>query len=337
MVRTNTDEMNGGQRMADGQKHSHCTTYRRNSFEERFMGYFIRGIVMLLTFMAALPANAALKVLATTSDWSALACELGGDKINVYTATTALQDVHRVDAKPSLVARARTADLIVATGAELEIGWLPVLIRESGNSRIQPGKPGYFEAAPLVKRLEVPTRLDRSMGDIHPQGNPHIQLDPRNIAIVAKALAERLSQLDSSNASYYATRGKDFDARWQAAIQRWDAQATPLRGMKIVVMHRDQVYLCNWLGLDEVAAIEPKPGVPPTAGYLGELVSKLTATPPKAILINGYNDPKAAKWLSGRVHAPVVVLPFSVGGDAQAKDLFGLFDDTINKLLAVNR
>lgn len=301
------------------------------------MGYFMRGIVMLLAFMAALPADAALKVLATTSDWGALATELGGDKVNVYTATNALQDVHRVDAKPSLVARARSADLIVASGAELEIGWLPVLIQESGNSRIQPGSPGYFEAALLVKRLEVPTRLDRSMGDIHPQGNPHIQLDPHNIALIAKALTERLAQLDPSNAAYYADRGKDFDARWQTAIQRWETQAAPLKGMKVVVMHSDQVYLCHWLGLDQIAAIEPKPGVPPTAGYLGELVSKLTATPPKVILINGYNDPKAANWLSNRVHVPVVTLPFSVGGNAQAKDLFGLFDDTINKLLAVNK
>lgn len=301
------------------------------------MGYFMRGIVMLLAFMAALPADAALKVLATTSDWGALATELGGDKVNVYTATNALQDVHRVDAKPSLVARARSADLIVASGAELEIGWLPVLIQESGNSRIQPGSPGYFEAALLVKRLEVPTRLDRSMGDIHPQGNPHIQLDPHNIALIATALTERLAQLDPSNAAYYADRGKDFDARWQTAIQRWETQAAPLKGMKVVVMHSDQVYLCHWLGLDQIAAIEPKPGVPPTAGYLGELVSKLTATPPKVILINGYNDPKAANWLSNRVHVPVVTLPFSVGGNAQAKDLFGLFDDTINKLLAVNK
>lgn len=301
------------------------------------MGYFMRGIVMLLAFMAALPADAALKVLATTSDWGALVTELGGDKVNVYTATNALQDVHRVDAKPSLVARARSADLIVASGAELEIGWLPVLIQESGNSRIQPGSPGYFEAALLVKRLEVPTRLDRSMGDIHPQGNPHIQLDPHNIALIAKALTERLAQLDPSNAAYYADRGKDFDARWQTAIQRWETQAAPLKGMKVVVMHSDQVYLCHWLGLDQIAAIEPKPGVPPTAGYLGELVSKLTATPPKVILINGYNDPKAANWLSNRVHVPVVTLPFSVGGNAQAKDLFGLFDDTINKLLAVNK
>src|SRR5262245_40395117 len=195
------------------------------------MGRFIRSLVLLFILGAALPANAALKVLATTSDWAALATELGGDKVNVYTATSALQDVHRVDAKPSLVARARTADLVIATGAELEIGWLPVLIQESGNSRIQPGSPGYFEAVSQLKLLEVPSRLDRSLGDIHPQGNPHVQLDPHNIALVAKALTERFIKLDPSQAQYYTDRGKDFDARWQAGIQRWEAKAAPLKGV----------------------------------------------------------------------------------------------------------
>src|SRR5216117_718797 len=144
----------------------------------------------------AAPALAILNVFATVPEWGALVEELGGDKVKVYTATNALQDPHRVEAKPSLVARARTADLVVATGAELEIGWLPVLVQESGNSRIQPGAPGYFEAAPALRLLEVPSKLDRAMGDIHPQGNPHVQLDPHNIAMVARALTARLSQLD---------------------------------------------------------------------------------------------------------------------------------------------
>ena len=297
---------------------------------------FIRSILVLLLCAAAIPANAAaLKVLATTADWGALVKELGGDRVNVYTATSALQDVHRVDAKPSLVARARSADLVVATGAELEIGWLPVLIQESGNSRIQPGSPGYFEVAPQLHLLEVPSKLDRSLGDIHPQGNPHVQLDARNIAVVAKALTQRLAALDPSGAQVYTQRGQDFDTRWQAAIQRWEAKAAPLKGVQVVIMHRDQVYLCHWLGLQELAAIEPKPGVPPTAAYLSQLVNKLSANPPRIIMANAYNDPKAAKWLGERIHAPVVILPFSVGGSAEAKDLFGLFDDTINKLLAV--
>jgi zinc/manganese transport system substrate-binding protein len=291
--------------------------------------------VLLAT--AGLPASAALKVLATTPDWGALTQELGGDQVNVYVATTAMQDVHRVEAKPSLVARARSADLVVATGAELEVGWLPVLIQESGNARVQPGAAGYFEAAPALRLLEVPSKLDRSMGDIHPQGNPHVQLDPHNIQAVARALSAKLSQLDPGQAAFYAARASDFDARWDAAIKRWESRAAPLKGAPVVVMHRDQAYLCHWLGLVEVASIEPKPGVPPTAAYLGTLVGKLTTTPAKLILLNAYNDPKAANWLAERVHTPVVVLPYSVGGSPEAKNLFGLFDDTLNKLLAAGK
>jgi len=291
-------------------------------------------ITTLLMLALALPAQAALKVLATTPDWASLLNELGGDKLNVYTATSPFQDVHRVDAKPSLVARARSADLVVATGADLEIGWLPVLLQDSGNPKIQPGSQGYFEAAPLVHLLEVPSAVDRAMGDIHPLGNPHVTLDAHNIAIIAKALSARLVLLDSANAAYYAARGEDFQKRWQAATVKWEAKAAPLRGVPVVVIHRDQSYLCNWLGLRDVASIEPKPGVPPSAGYLAELVTKLTAAPPKMILRNAYNDPKASDWLSQRIHVPVVLLPYTVGGTPEAKDLFGLFDDTINRLLA---
>jgi zinc/manganese transport system substrate-binding protein len=291
------------------------------------------GMLAMLLLIVALPANAALKVLATTPEWGALTNELGGDKVNVYIATSAFQDVHRIDAKPSLVARARSADLVVAAGAELEIGWLPVLLQESGNGKIQPGNPGYFDADSHLQLLEIPTSVDRSMGDIHPLGNPHAHLDPHNVAIVATALTAKLSQLDAANAQFYQQRGADFQNRWKAAIARWEAQAAPLKGVGVVVIHRDQVYLCHWLGLKELAAIEPKPGVPPSAGYLAQLVTKLAATPPKMILRNAYNDPKAAEWLAARVKAPVVLLPYSVGGTPEAKDLFSLFDDTINRLL----
>ena len=299
------------------------------------MTRIIRSIVALLFLCLSVPAQAAIKVLATTADWGALAKELGGDRVDVYTATGALQDVHRVEAKPSLVARARTADLLVSNGAELEIGWLPVLVRESGNRRIQPGGTGYFAATAQVSLLEKPLSFDRSLGDIHPKGNPHIQLNPRNIALVAKALTARLGVVDSANAAYYQERGADFSKRWTEAMTRWESRAAPLKGIPVVVMHRDQAYLCNWLGLKEVAAIEPKPGVPPSAGHLSQLVAKLSGSPPRMILRNAYNDPKAANWLSERVKAPVVLLPFSVGGTPEAKDLFGLFDDTLNRLLAV--
>ena len=296
-----------------------------------------RILSVAVCLAVAVPAHAALKILATTPDWAALAGELGGDRVNVYAATNAFQDVHRVEAKPSLVARARSADLVVATGAELEVGWLPVLVQESGNARIQPGNPGYFEADANLRLLEVPTAVDRSMGDVHPQGNPHAHLDARNVAIVATALAARLAAVDPANAPYYQARGVDFQARWQSALARWEAQAAPLKGVPVVVIHRDQAYLCHWLGLVEVAAIEPKPGVPPSSSYLAELVTKLSAAPPKMILRNAYNDSKAVDGLAERIHVPVVLLPYSVGGTSAASDLFKLFDDTINRLTGVTK
>src|SRR6187549_119552 len=198
------------------------------------MKNFLR-LLVALTLAGSLPAHAALKVLATTPDWGALTTELGGERVNVYVATTAMQDVHRVEAKPSLVARARTADLVVSTGAELEVGWLPVLIQESGNSKIQPGAVGSFEAASFVQKLEVPTKLDRSMGDIHPQGNPHVQLDPHNITAIAHGLTAKLAALEPAQAAFYAARGKDFDARWSEATTRWEAKAAPLKGAQVVI------------------------------------------------------------------------------------------------------
>ena len=299
-----------------------------------FIALFRRALVIAALACCAAPAQAALKVLATTADWAALTRELGGEKVDVYRATSALQDVHSVEARPSLVARARSAELLVANGAELEAGWLPVLLQESGNRRIQPGTPGHFEAATAVTLVDVPAQLDRAMGDIHAQGNPHLHLDPRNVAAVAQALSARLAAVDAANAAHYRTRAEDIQPRWAAAMQRWQAQAAALEGLPVVVIHRDQRYLARWLGLQELAAIEPKPGVPPSAGYLAGLVGKLGANPPRAILRNAYNDPKAAQWLSARVGAPVVVLPFSVGGTPEARDLFGLFDDTLARLRA---
>jgi zinc/manganese transport system substrate-binding protein len=300
------------------------------------MHRILAGTLLLAMLAGAGPADAAMRILATTADWGALARELGGDKVDVYVATNAFQDVHRVEAKPSLVARTRNADLVIAMGADLEIGWLPVLLQESGNGRIQPGMPGYFDASKYVRLLEVPATVDRSMGDVHPLGNPHLHLDARNIALVGKALTERLAALDGANAAYYQARGADFQARWQQAIARWEAAAAPLKGVPVVVIHSDQRYLINWLGMRELATIEPKPGVPPSAGYLADLVTRLGAAPPKMILRNAYKDSHAADWLAGRLHVPVVLLPYSIGGTDGARDLFSLFDDTIRRLLAAH-
>src|SRR5882672_1362868 len=283
--------------------------------------------------IAALPAAAALNVFACEPEWGALAQELGGDKVSVYSATTALQDPHRIEARPSLIARIRSADLLICSGAELEIGWLPLLLTQSGNSKIQLGTPGYLEASQYVAKLEIPKVLDRALGDIHPGGNPHIHTDPRNISKVAAVIEERLAQVDPANAGTYHSRAKAFLDRWHAAIARWEKEAAPLRGVPIVVHHKAFTYFINWTGMREVASLEPKPGIPPTPSHLAELIDQMKSQPAKVIIYSSYNSPQAAQFLSERSKIPTVMLPFTVGGTEKAKDLFGLFDDMIERLL----
>lgn len=280
-------------------------------------------------------ALAALNIFACTPEWGALAKEIAGDKASIYVATNAMQDPHRVEARPSLIARARSADLVVCTGAELEVGWLPLVLAQSGNPKIRAGQPGYFEAARFVAMLDVPATVDRSQGDVHPGGNPHIHLDPRNIARVAAALGERMAQLDAADADGYRQRAKAFLERWQQAVVRWEKQAAPLKGMPLVVYHKSLSYLTAWLGMRELGALEPKPGLPPTASHLSELLALLKREPAKAIVLVSYNDPRGGDWLSAQAKIPVVMIPFTVGGNDKAKDLFGLFDDSIARLLAL--
>lgn len=293
----------------------------------------LRFFLMILMSLAAQPALAALNIFACTPEWGALAKELGGDKANIYLATNALQDPHRVEARPSLIARARSADLVVCTGAQLEIGWLPLVLTQAGNAKIQVGQPGYFEAARYVVMLDVPALVDRSQGDIHPGGNPHIHLDPRNIGKVAIALGERMAQLDAPEAINYRARTQAFLERWQQATARWEQQAAPLKGMPLVVYHKNMSYLIAWLGMREVGALEPKPGLPPTTSHLSDLLAQLQRNPAKAILLSVYNDPRGGDWLAERAKLRVLILPFTVGGNNRAKDLFGLFEDSIAQLL----
>ncbi len=281
----------------------------------------------------ALAAHATLSVFATVPEWGALAEELGGDKVKVYTATSALQDPHRVEARPSLIARLRSADLVLATGAELEVGWLPLAVQQAGNAKVRPGTPGYFEAAAFVPLLGKPTRLDRSEGDIHPQGDPHIQTDARNIGRVAEPLATRLAQLDPPNAAYYQARLKQFSERWGAAVAKWERAAAPLKGVPVVVQHKAFTYLIAWLGMNEVAALEPKPGMEPTTAHLSEVLATLERAPAKMVLRSAYQGDRPSQWLAQRAKIAAVTLPFTVGGTDGAKDLFGLFDDTIQRLL----
>jgi zinc/manganese transport system substrate-binding protein len=294
----------------------------------------IRIITMIAVLLAGQPVAAALNIFACEPEWGALAKELGGDKVNVYTAVGALQDPHHVEARPSLIARARSAHLMVCTGAELEAGWLPLVRAQSGNAKIQSGQAGDFEAARYVVPLEVPQRLDRAQGDVHAAGNPHIHLDPRNVAKVATALAQRMGQIDAAEAEHYQARTKAFLERWQQAIARWETQALPLKGMAVVVYHKDLSYLIFWLGMREVGTLEPKPGLPPTTTHLSELLARLRKDPARFILRSAYNDPRAGEWLSERSKIPALMLPYTVGGTDRAKDLFGLFDDTLARLLA---
>ena len=297
------------------------------------MNSLFRMLTALGVAAALSPAYAALNVLATVPEWGSLAEVLGGDDVKVYVATTALQDPHHVEAKPSLIARARNADLVVSTGAELEVGWLPLVLQQAGNPKVRPGQPGYFEAAAYVTLLDKPTRLDRAEGDVHASGDPHIQTDPRNIARVAAALTARMSELDPAKAESYRARYKAFDEKWRTAIARWEREAAPLKGAPVLVQHKGFTYLIAWLGIKQVAALEPKPGVEPTVAYLSEVLSIVQRQPAKMVLRAAYQSDRASQWIAERAKIAAVVLPFTVGGDAEAKDLFSLFDDTIARLL----
>ena len=294
------------------------------------------ALVAALALVQARPALAELRVFACEPEWGALAKELGGDAVTVDVATTALQDVHQIEAKPSLIAKVRKADLVACTGAELEVGWLPQLLRQAGNAKVASG-PGYFLAASQVTTLEKPAQLDRAAGDVHPDGNPHIQMDPYRVLKVAKALSARLAQIDPGNATAYATRLAAFDGRWSAAIKRWETKAAPLKGQRVVVQHNSWIYLTKWLGIEQVGALEPKPGVPPTSAHLASMVATVKEKKPFAVIRAAYQDGKASDWLSERTGVPSVVLPFSVGVDAKSQDLFGMYDATIDALLGAEK
>lgn len=288
----------------------------------------------LLLALAAPLVHADLKVFATVPEWGALAETLGGDKVKVYTATTALQDAHRIQARPSLIAQARSTNLLIATGASLEAGWLPTVQREANNPAIGTGQPGYFVASEYVRMLDVPATVDRSMGDVHAEGNPHIQTDPRNLLPIASALTKRMAQLDPDNVAYYRTRGEQFQKEWQSNLQRWQTQAAPLRGIKVWYQHDGYAYMNQWLGLNRIGFLEPIPGVEPSTKQLSDVLQRQQSLQGRMVIASAYMNDAPSRWLSEKANIPEVVLPFTVGGNAQARTLTGLYDDTINRLLA---
>ena len=284
-------------------------------------------------FAAAPTALAELEIFACEPEWGALARELGGEDVKVRNATSALQDPHFVTARPSLIARVRKADLVLCNGADLEVGWLPLLLRQSNNRDVQPGTDGLFLAADYIAKLEVPATVDRALGDIHPQGNPHIVGNPHNISIVARELAARLQALDPDKAAAYAARYAEFEARWRQAIAGWEERAAALSGLPIVVQHKTWVYLTDWLGLKVITTLEPRPGIPPTTSHLQKVLNEIRDSKPRLILNAAYENSKPSRWLAERTGVPAVTLPYTVGGSDEAADIFTLYETTLTLLL----
>lgn len=274
----------------------------------------------------------ALNIFACEPEWAALAQELA-PKAKIKAATTAYQDPHYIEARPSLVAKARKADLLICTGAEMEIGWLPVLLRQAGNPRIQADQPGYLMAAEQVQRLEMLTKVSRSMGDVHAGGNPHIHLDPHRLLTIAEVLRDRLLLIDPANAASYRQHFVDFASRWATAVESWEQQAKPLQGQPYVSYHKNFSYFAEWLGLQRLATLEPKPGIPPSAKHVQKLHQELEGKPVLAVITTAAQPTKNAERLAKKLNTNALVLPFSPGAEG-ADDLFALFQVSIDRLLA---
>ncbi len=303
-------------------------------------GFWMKSFFLLVLIgvgLLAIPTSgmAKVRVFACEPEWASLAEALGGESLQAYSATHAKQDPHYIRARPSLIAKMRRADLVVCSGADLEVGWLPILLQKAGKAELQPGGDNYLQAAELVPVLEKPERVDRSMGDVHPQGNPHVHLNPHNILIVAKALNKRLQALDPVNAAVFQTNYEEFSNRWRQALSRWEQQASGLRGKRIITHHKAWSYLLDWLGLELVNPLEPKPGIPPNTRHLETLLQQVKGTEVLAIIRTPYAPGDGSEWLARKTGIPALVLPYTVGGSDQATDLFALFEHTIQRLIEV--
>ncbi len=294
---------------------------------KRQLGLVLLGLLCTLSRTA----QAELNIFACEPEWAALAEEIGGDKVKTFAATHARQDPHHIRARPSLIAKARRADLILCSGAGLEAGWLPILLQKSGGT-VQPGTKGFLAAADIVPILEKPKVLDRSLGDIHPEGNPHVHLNPQNVLLVARELAKRLESIDAANAAFYRDRLKDFTSRWEQAMAGWKKKVASLKGKSVVVHHKAFSYLLDWLDMKVVASLEPKPGIPPTTSHLEGLLKQLKKRPADLIIRTPYEPDKASEWLSEKTAIEDVVLPYTINGVAESGSLFALFDRSIELL-----
>src|ERR1700680_2435468 len=286
-----------------------------------------RAIVTASLFSPSMAAAKKLNVITATTDLASLAQEVGGDKINVESMAKGYQDPHFVEAKPSFLLKLRQADLLVVVGLQLEIGWLPPLITQSGNSRIQVGAPGYLDASQFAEILEIPQgTVTRAEGDVHPLGNPHYWLDPDNGRRIARGIANKLRESDPADEAYFQQRFQDFDKRLTAAEQKWDAEMKPYRGRKVVTYHRSLPNFAKHFGLDVIGYVEPRPGIPPTPSHTLELIQLMKRENCKIILVEPYFDLKTPQSIGRETGAQVIVYLPSVGGEKQVTNYFELFD-----------
>ena len=290
---------------------------------------------LLVLTVGTSSANGALNVITATEDLASIAREVGGDKIKVESLARGYQDPHFVEAKPSFVLKLNHADVLIVIGRDLEIGWLPPLITQSRNAKIQPGADGYLDASLKAKILELPTgQITRAMGDVHPLGNPHYWLDPENGRRIAQEIRDKLSQLDGANAPTYTQREADFERRLTDAEKRWTAQMAPYKGLKVVTYHRSWPNFADAFGLDVIAYIEPKPGIPPTPQHTLDVINAMKAQNVKIIMVEPYFDLKTPNSIASQTGGKVLVMPPSVGGLPSASDYFKLFDTNIDAFVA---
>lgn len=292
------------------------------------------GLAAIVTLSWAPRAEAKVRVVTSIETFADLARRVGGDRVDVMSLSKGYTDPHFVEPKPSLVIALNRADLLVHVGLELEIGWLPPLVLGARNEKIQPGMPGNLDASAAIPVLDVPTtRVDRSMGDIHPQGNPHYYIAPEPAAIVAREIATRLKELDPSGASVYDKNLAAFDERLKQKRAEWEREAASLRGLKVVTYHKSWSYVSKWLGLDEIGYLEPKPGIPPSPSHVAQLIGQMRAQGVKVLMMESFYPRSTADLVTQKAGAKVALLPANVGGTPEAKDFFSLVDEVIKILV----
>lgn len=293
-----------------------------------------RFIFALTAAIIAATDAFALNVFTCEPEWKSLTEEIARDKADIYSATNAMQDVHYIQAKPSLIAKIRKADMVVCSGADLEIGWLPLILRKAGSAKIQEGGENLIYASNYVQTIEKPVRIDRADGDVHPEGNPHLHLNPYNLLKTGKVIADKLSEIDRDNAAFYARNYDDFRNRLSAKIKVWEAQAKGLKGVNVITNHKNMSYLFDWLQIRTIGTLEPKPGIPATSKHLSGLKNIADQNKVAFIAHAPFESSKPAQWLSEQTCVKAIVLPYTVGGNNQVNNLFDLYQNSIDTMLS---